>query len=426
MFSSCAYSQTSRFTYSQSKEDFFYREYLVGLLPIDFTKKYQRQSVDSTLNLDDLFAQDATPAAIVAVTGVQLKSTADGLQVILETSTEQRLTPLIFPEGKTLIIDILDANLALPDSEEFRATNPAEGITEVTVAPLDATSIRITISGQEQAPTAEVVPSQQNLVLGVTPEGSIAEPEPDEEIEVVATTQAQEDYYVPDAGTATRTEAEILDIPQSIQVIPQEVIADQQAIRLEEVVTNISGVTFFGNEDGRSTDFAIRGFQNAPTLRDGFRLYDRDFQGMPEVANLERIEVLKGPASVLYGEIEPGGLINLVSKQPLSEPFYDVQLQLGNRSLVRTPLDFSGPLTADGSLSYRLNALYRHEDSFRNYDNSFERFFVAPTLAWQIGDNTDLRFNLEYIYDDDPANFGTVAFGDGVADIPPRTDYQQS
>ncbi|MBE9169975.1 AMIN domain-containing protein, partial [Pleurocapsales cyanobacterium LEGE 06147] len=93
----------------------------------------------------DLLAQQNT--SIVRVTGINLNPTETGLQVILETPIGQRLQPLIFPDNKTLIIDILDAVLALPESEEFRQTNPAEGISEVTVRPLDATSIRITITG---------------------------------------------------------------------------------------------------------------------------------------------------------------------------------------------------------------------------------------------------------------------------------------
>lgn len=358
---------------------------------------------------------------ITEVTGVQLNQTDQGLEIILETVAGEQLVPLIFPEGNNLVIEILDTTLALSTGDEFSEINPAPGIREVSVTQIDESSIRITITGETQAPSAEVVPNNQNLVLSVTPERTTVTTEPDEEIEIIATGEGEreDDYFVPDATSATRTDAEIRDIPQSIQVIPQEVIEEKQAIRIEETLTNVSGVTFFGNQDGRSTDFAIRGFNGAPTLRDGFRLYGF-FQGIPEVANLERVEILKGPASVLYGDIQPGGLINLVSKQPLAEPFYDVQLQLGNRSLVRTPIDFSGPLTADGSLSYRLNALYRHEDSFRNYDESFDRFFVAPTLAWQISDRTDLTFNLEYIKDDNPADFGTVIFNGEPADIPPE------
>ena len=164
---------------------------------------------------------------------------------------------------------------------------------------------------------------------------------------------------MPEASSATRTDAEIRDIPQSIQVIPQEVIKQQQAIRLEETVTNVSGVISTGNQDGRSTEISIRGFNQASILRDGFRLYNGNFQGQPEVANLESVEILKGPASVLYGEIEPGGLINLVTKKPLAEPYYDLQLQFGNRSLFRSSADLSGALTQSGNLTSDPTASFR-------------------------------------------------------------------
>ena len=121
-------------------------------------------------------------------------------------------------------------------------------------------------------------------------------------------------------------------------------------------------------------------------LRDGFRQYGGFGQSFAETANLERVEVLKGPASILYGQIEPGGIINLVTKKPLDRPFYEAKLQLENRALVRPQIDFSDALTSDGRLGYRLNALYRHENSFRDFDQDFERFFVAPIVSWQIGD----------------------------------------
>lgn len=174
------------------------------------------------------------------------------------------------------------------------------------------------------------------------------------------------------------------------------------------------------NEDSRGVGFSLRGFRDAPILRDGFRQYNGSYSslGFPEIANLERVEVLKGPASVLYGEIEPGGLINLVSKQPLDNPFYQAELQIGSRELVRPRIDISGPLTTDGSLLYRLNALYQHRESFRDYDTDAERFFAAPTLTWKISDRTDLTLALEYLDDSAFADFGTIASGNSVADIP--------
>ncbi|MEO1342097.1 MAG: TonB-dependent siderophore receptor, partial [Cyanobacteria bacterium J06635_13] len=97
-----------------------------------------------------------------------------------------------------------------------------------------------------------------------------------------------------------------------------------------------------------------------------------------------------------------------------------LQFQGGSQNFISPSIDLSGPLTENGRLLYRLNALYRTQDSFRDYDSSFDRFFIAPTIAWKISDRTDLSISLEYAEDNDPADFGTVAFGEGIADIPPE------
>ncbi|WP_144874839.1 TonB-dependent siderophore receptor, partial [Hyella patelloides] len=264
---------------------------------------------------------------------------------------------------------------------------------------------------------------RDDLVLSITPDGTTAADEPDDSINVIATGQGVEEdsYFVPDADIGGRIDAPLRDVPQSIQVIPQQVIEDQQATGLEEVLENAAGVTFLGNNDGRIFEAAIRGFEGARIARDGFGGFPgfNADSSSPEIANLERVEILKGP-STLFGQAEPGGIINLVTKKPLAEPYYNLQFQLGNRNFISPSIDLSGPLTGDGRLLYRFNALYRTEESFRNFEDSFDRFFIAPTLAWQIGDHTNLTFNLEYTEDADPVNFGTVAFGEGIADIPPE------
>ncbi len=91
---------------------------------------------------------------------------------------------------------------------------------------------------------------------------------------------------------------------------------------------------------------------------------------------------------------------------------------MGNRGFVRPRFDISGPLTSDGSLLYRLNGLYQRGDSFRDYDQSERRFFIAPTLTWKISPSTDLTVALEYTDDKRPAEFGLPAFGNGVVDVP--------
>ena len=370
-----------------------------------------------SISAKDLLAQNN----LTFVTGVKVDRTNKGLEVILTTRGE-KLVPLIFPEGNNLVIDILDATLAPAIQNGFSETNPAPGIKQVRLTKLDESSVRLTIAGETQTPSAEIIPSQPNsVVLSIVPTSTAqteVDTEVDEEIEIIVTDEAEDNYYVPDTSTATRTDTPLRDLPQSVQIIPQQVIEDRQATSLEEIVTTSSGVTFSGDNFGRSINIGIRGFNNTAILRDGFRVYNRFAQGIPETANLERVEIVKGPSSVVFGESEPGGLINLVSKQPLSEPFYNLQLQLGNDSFVRFPVDLSGPLTETANLNYRLNTLYQYEESFRDLDNGFERFFVAPTLAWQIADNTDLSFNLEYTNETRPVDLGTTLSGGEPADIP--------
>ncbi len=179
----------------------------------------------------------ALPAQLVRVTGVELKETTKGLELVVQTPTGRKLVPLILPEGNRLVIDILDATLALPTGNEFREIESIEGITEVRVTQVDDSNIQITITGEKNAPSVEVVPSREDLVLSVSPKASTAETEPDEEIGVIATGQAEDDdYFVPDSTTATRTDTPILDTPQSVQVIPQQVLEDQQVIRLDEAL----------------------------------------------------------------------------------------------------------------------------------------------------------------------------------------------
>lgn len=385
-----------------------------------FPKSLNHSSVVNSKQNDRGTAADLLAQRVTRVTGVKVIQTDEGLELILETvAGSERLVPLILPEGNDLVIDILDATLAFSIRNGVTELDPAPGITQITVNRAEENSVRVRITGENQTPSAEIVPGRGNLVLSVTPEGTTAAQQPDEEIEVIATGErAEDDYFVPEASTATRTNTPIRDIPQSIQVVPQQVIEDQQAIGLDEALTNVSGVTTSSTFANASENFIIRGFENAPVLRDGFRLFGDFGQNFAETANLEQVEVLKGPASIVYGEIQPGGIINLVTKKPLAQPFYEANLQLGNDALVRPQIDFSDRLTSDGNLRYRLNALYQHENSFRDFDQDFQRFFVAPVVSWQIGDRTDLTLQLDYTDDEAPLDNGLPASGDGIVDVP--------
>lgn len=404
-----------------------------------------------------LIAQPAF-AQVIEVTAVELNPTENGIEVILVTSVAKQLQVLPRIDGNTYITDIPNTQLRLPTSNTFRQDNPVKGITAVTVTQA-ANSIRVTVTGSQDVPTVELFDSDDGLIFSFMPAVSSTQVRPqqklsdtlqpesetqqetrqpgdetpeavepgsetqsnptsaEEEIEIVVTGEQETGYSVPNASTATRTDTPLRDLPQSIQVVPEQVLDEQQVVRIDEALRNVSGVTFRGiDTQTRGLDFSIRGFEDAPVLRDGFRTFVN--QPFPEVANLERIEVLKGPASVLFGELQPGGAINLVAKKPLTEPFYETELQVGNRGFVRPRFDVSGPLTANGSLLYRLNGLYQRSDSFRDYDQEERRLFIAPTLTWRISDSTELTVSLEYADDKRPAEFGLPAFGNGVVDVP--------
>lgn len=356
--------------------------------------------------------------APVPVTDVQLNRLETELEIVLETQAGRSLqidATKFRTEGTSLIATIGNAVLSLPNTQEFTSANPTPEIASVQVTQVDASTIQVRVTGTNAVPSEEITLRTGDLSYSLNPEGET----PEEEL--VVTGKGQRGYSVPNASIGTGTDTPILETPFSVQAVPQEVLRDQQVIRLEDALTNISGVGFAGTNSGRETKFSIRGFGNqfnegAPILRDGYRIYG-NFQGISEIGFLDRIEVLKGPASILYGEIEPGGIINLVSKKPLSQPFYEAEFQVGSREFVRPRFDFSGPLTADGDLAYRLNALFQHDRSFRNFTTDTNRVAVSPALSWKVGDRTDLNLNLEYIHQTGPADFGITQFGDGVAPV---------
>ena len=236
--------------------------------------------------------------------------------------------------------------------------------------------------------------------------------------------QAQESAFGPVDGyrasrsaTATRTDTPILETPASIQVVPQQVFEDQASLRLRDVYRNISGVVpgFTGFNVATTEQPIIRGFEEVRIFRNGFRLQS---VAPLELANVERVEVLKGPASVVFGLGEPGGLLNIVTKRPVNDTFAILEQEFGSYDRYRTTLDANAPLTEDGTLLGRLNVAYTSDDTFRDHDG-IDRIFVAPTLTWQPTDATSLTLDFSYSYEKHPFDHGLAFSADGepVADI---------
>ena len=331
-----------------------------------------------------------TDGATVQVTGIKLNPTDGGLEVVLETVATP-IQPITRIEGNTLIADIDNAVLALPEEPGFNASNPAVGVTSVSVMQLNEKTVRVSIVGAQAAPTATVklsppVTAQQPAVSETPEEG---------EEEVVVTGEKETGYRAPNASTATKTDTPLRDVPQSVQVIPRKLIEDRQIKRIDQAADTVPGVQPFVSYGGIPTaNFIIRGFDSSSTVyRDGFREFS--FANPINTAGIERVEFLKGPASVLYGQNEPGGLVNIVNKQPLTTPYYSPSLTIGSFDYYQGTLDLSGPLNKDKTAAYRLNLAYENTGSFRDFVDS-KNVFVAPALSFQLGPKTKLTFQFEY------------------------------
>lgn len=222
-------------------------------------------------------------------------------------------------------------------------------------------------------------------------------------------------YAKANASTATKTATPLLETPVSIQVVPRAVIDDQQAIRLDEVTKNVSSVQPMRQLGVLFDNFVIRGFTTSPfnVYRDGLRLGQQSF----ETANLDQVEILKGPPSTLFGRSAPGGLVNMVTKKPLFKPYYAITQQFGSYDLYRTSLDATGALTDDNSLAYRLNFSYMESGSFRDYVDR-DRIFVAPQLTWKPNDSLEVNFGYEYKKDHITGDRGIPAVGNRPANLP--------
>jgi iron complex outermembrane receptor protein len=213
------------------------------------------------------------------------------------------------------------------------------------------------------------------------------------------------DYRLPNASTATKTDTPIMETPISIQVIPKAVMHDQQAVQLGDALKNVSGVFQGFSFGGFSETFFIRGFDARNTSYiDGLRW---PVSRIP-LANAERIEVVKGAAANLYGRIEPGGMINVVTKRPQATSYYSLEQRFGSYDLFQTLADATGAINNDKSLMYRINFEYLDKNSFRDFAFT-DRKFVAPSLTWKISDRTQL--DLDFIYSNEKSleDHGVVA-----------------
>jgi len=224
-----------------------------------------------------------------------------------------------------------------------------------------------------------------------------------------------EGYRATRSATGTKTDTAIKDVPQTINVVPRQVIEDRQITSLVDALYNTPNVIGAGTNGGRGQNFFVRGFQTQTMAIDGvmqspalnFPLVTRD------LSSAERVEVLKGPASVLYGRNEPGGLVNVVTRKPTDTFTGGATLQGGSYDFFRGESTVSGPLDAKGELTARMTAAYTTAGSFR-YANDDTLEYIAPVLNWAPREDTRFALNYEHTQQDSQFDRGLPAIRNRV------------
>jgi len=232
--------------------------------------------------------------------------------------------------------------------------------------------------------------------------------------------------HLPTSGT--KSDISWLDVPQAVSVVTNTEMKDRGAVRLVEALQGVAGMNNTLGEGSRD-QFVIRGFDGLNDLyRDGLR-DDGNLQSYRSLANVERVEIVKGAAGALYGRGSAGGLINLVTKRAKGEDFTRLTTQLGSDGVVVGRADLSG--SVNEHVNARVNIEYRQSDSFVDHIDS-EDFFIAPTLRIQPNDQHTIDLDLEYSHQELVPYRGVPSRNGRPVDVPVETffggidDFQES
>ena len=233
----------------------------------------------------------------------------------------------------------------------------------------------------------------------------------------VTVTAEADSFKTDESSTATKMNIPLNEIPQGVGVVNQPLINSQQDIRFADAAQNISGVNrdvLLAGDVGNA--LTIRGlplgiFSNY--YRDGFA-----FDGMvpSDTTDVDRVEILKGPASVLYGRAASSGIVNLITKEPLPNTHVAFSFQADSFGAVRPTLDATGPIGKGEKLFYRFNAEFADTSSFRDYFHD-RRYFLAPALTWNPSASTAIRVLIEYLHGTTTTDYGIPALGDRPAPV---------
>jgi len=226
--------------------------------------------------------------------------------------------------------------------------------------------------------------------------------------EITIKSELNSSSYKTKAQSATKTDTPIFETAQSVQVITNEVLKNVAAVKMDNMLDYVSGVDRQNNLGGTWDSYSIRGFTNdngISILKNGFA-DNRGFNAPRDSAIIENIEFLKGPSASLYGNSEPGGTINIVTKQAQFKPKHSVKLSNGSYDFYRVALDTTAPISE--KFAYRLNVVAQKKGSFRDYVQS-NTYIIAPSFSYIISDNTMITYNGDYIKQSAPLDRGIIA-----------------
>jgi iron complex outermembrane receptor protein len=214
--------------------------------------------------------------------------------------------------------------------------------------------------------------------------------------------------------TVVRSSIKPMDLPQSVQVITGAIIEQQQSVRLSDVVKNANGVYVGSARGGAQESFWSRGYDMTANnmFKNGFR-----FNGgsIPEVASLDKVEILKGSSALLYGNVAPGGILNMVTKTPSFKKGGEIGMQAGSYNFYKPSLDIYGPLNQ--SIAYRFVGTYENSESFRDVVKK-ERYYVNPSFLIKVSEKTEIILQGDYLNDDWTPDFGTAIIKKDIIDLP--------
>ncbi len=195
-----------------------------------------------------------------------------------------------------------------------------------------------------------------------------------------------------------------MDLPQAVFSLDEKILTDQQVRSMQDVLMNTNGVYIMGATGGYQEEIAGRGFsfRSDNTLKNGVRY----FNGMmSELSGIEKVEVLKGSAAILYGNVSAGGVLNLITKKPRFDRGGEISMTTGSFGLTKPGFDIYGPINKSKTLAFRWNGSYTKQNSFRQ-DVFSESFYLNPSLLFKVNSNTELLVEADYTQDTRVPDFG--------------------